>query len=154
MTGQSILRTLQIMTYTSHALQTTEVVFPEHANHCGTLFGGQTLLMMSKAAFLVARQFAGADVVMARCSDAQFLAPVKQGSALVLRARVTRTGRSSMTVCVSGLVMQVRSEPEEVLKGVFEFVAVNAQGRPAPISSLASAPIPPNAAPHLSKETA
>lgn len=121
------------MTNPANALETTEVVFPAHANHYGTLFGGQALLMMSKAAFLAARQLAEADVVMASCSDAQFLAPVKQGSALVLRALVTRIGRCSMTVCVTGLVPQVRGESEEVLKSLFEFVAVDGRGRPMPI---------------------
>ncbi len=123
-----------------------EVVFPEYANHYGTLFGGQALLMMSKVAFLAARQLAEADVVMASCSHAQFLAPVKQGSALVLRALVTRIGRSSMTVCVTGLVPQVRGESEEVLQSIFEFVAVDGQGRPIPVPNLAAA--------YLSKEPA
>lgn len=116
-----------------------EVVFPEHANHYGTLFGGQALLMMAKVAFLAARRLAEADVVMASCTNAQFLAPVRQGSALVLRALVSRIGRSSMTVCVTGLVPQVRGESEEVLKSLFEFVAVDRQGRPTPIFNSAAA---------------
>lgn len=126
----------------ANALETVEVVFPEHANHYGTLFGGQALLMMSKAAFLAARQLAEADVVMASCTNAQFLAPVPQGSALVLRALVTRVGRSSMTVCVTGLVPQVRGASEEVLKSLFEFVAVDAHGRPLPIPNAAAAYLP------------
>ena len=31
-----------------------EIVFPNHTNHLGTLFGGQALAWMDKAAFLAA----------------------------------------------------------------------------------------------------
>ena len=31
-----------------------EIVFPDHTNHLGTLFGGQALAWMDKAAFLAA----------------------------------------------------------------------------------------------------
>ena len=59
------LRKLRTMTKQDTALELTEIVFPEHANHYGTLFGGNALMLMSKAAFLAARSFAQADVVMA-----------------------------------------------------------------------------------------
>ncbi|MEJ8852983.1 acyl-CoA thioesterase [Variovorax robiniae] len=121
------------MTQDTHAIEITEIVFPEHANHYGTLFGGNALLLMSKAAFLAARQYAKSDVVMARCADAQFVARVPIGSVLRLRAFVSRVGRSSMTVCVTGIAERLGEEAKVALKGVFEMVAVDAQGRPARI---------------------
>lgn len=121
------------MTEDTHAIELTEIVFPEHANHYGTLFGGSALLLMSKAAFLAARQYAKADVVMARCGDAQFLARVPVGSVLRMRAFVSRVGRSSMTVCVAGIAETLGEEAEIALRGVFEMVAVDAHGRPARI---------------------
>ncbi|MEZ2297860.1 acyl-CoA thioesterase [Variovorax sp. RCC_210] len=127
------------------ALELTDIVFPEHANHYGTLFGGNALLLMSKAAFLAARAFAKADVVMARCGDAQFLAPVPVGSVLRLRAWVSRVGRSSLTVCVSGTAEQLGSEPRTALQSLFEMVVVDKNGRPARI---------PGAYLHTEKEAA
>jgi acyl-CoA hydrolase len=121
------------MTEDTPAIEIAEIVFPEHANHYGTLFGGNALLLMSKAAFLVARQFAKSDVVMARCVDAQFVARVPVGSVLRLRAFVSRVGRSSMTVCVTGIAERLGEEAGTALNGVFEMVAVDAHGRPAPI---------------------
>ena len=47
---------------------------------------------------------------------------------------VSRVGRSSMTVCVTGLADQPGIPSEEVLKGVFEMVAVDAAGRPVAIA--------------------
>ncbi len=85
------------MTTRNGTVQTTEVIFPEHANHYGTLFGGNALNLMAKAAFLSARGFARCDVVMACCSDVQFHAPVPLGSTLRLDAHVARVGRSSLT---------------------------------------------------------
>jgi acyl-CoA hydrolase len=55
------------------------------------------------------------------------------GYQLVLRGWVSRIGRCSMTVCVTGLADVPGVPAEEVLKGVFEMVAVDAAGRPAAI---------------------
>ena len=116
----------------THAIELTEIVFPEHANHYGTLIRRQCAApdVQSRR---VARQFAKADVVMARCGDAQFLARVPVGSVLRLRAFVSRVGRSSMTVCVTGIAERPGEPAEIALKGVFEMVAVDADGRPARI---------------------
>ena len=40
-----------------------EIVFPDHANHLGTLFGGQALAWMDKAAFVAATRFSRRTVV-------------------------------------------------------------------------------------------
>ncbi len=128
------LRKLRItMSEGIHAIEATEIVFPEHANHYGTLFGGNALLLLSKAAFLAARGYARLDVVMASCGDAQFLARVPVGSVLRLRAFVSRVGRCSLTVCVTGVAERLGEDAELALKAVFEMVAVDAQGRPARI---------------------
>lgn len=108
-----------------------ELVLPAHANHRGTLFAGQGLHLMTKTAFLAARGLAQREVVMAGVTRADFLAPVPVGHRLTLRAWVSRVGRSSMSVCVTGLADLPGIPAEEVLKGVFEMVAIDAAGRPA-----------------------
>lgn len=122
------------MTTPTGTVELTEIVFPTLANHYGTLFGGNALQLMAKAAFLAARGAAQRDVVMAGVTDVCFLAPVPVGHVLTLRAWVTRVGRSSLTVCVTGLAATLGSPPEEVLKGIFEMVAVDGKGRPTPIT--------------------
>ncbi|MDH6593980.1 acyl-CoA hydrolase [Variovorax sp. TBS-050B] len=108
-----------------------EVVFPEHTNHYGTLFGGQALQLLSKAAFLGGRDFVRGDVVMARCGEVLFHAPVRLGSTLVLDTQVSRIGRSSLTVRVAGSVQDVATHTlARVLDAEFEMVAVDAAGRP------------------------
>ena len=113
-----------------------EVVFPEHTNHYGTLFGGQALQLLSKAAFLSGRGFVRGDVVMARCREVVFHAPVRLGSTLVLDAHVSRVGRSSLSVRVAGSVQDVATEAlTRVLDGEFEMVAVDAAGRPVRLAN-------------------
>ena len=51
----------------NHAVKSTcfiEMVFPEQANHYGTLFGGAALSLMGKAAFVAATRRARQAVVM------------------------------------------------------------------------------------------
>ena len=123
------------MTTPHGTLQLTEIIFPEKTNHHGTLFAGNGLQYLAKAAFLAGRSLAQRDVVMAGVTGVEFLAPVHVGDVLTLRAWVSRVGRSSMTVCVTGLAQTLGAPPEEVLKGVFEMVAIDSTGRPAPIES-------------------
>ncbi|MDP3227557.1 MAG: hotdog domain-containing protein [Acidovorax sp.] len=122
------------MTTPTGTVEQTDIVFPAQANHHGTLFGGNALQLMAKAAFLAARGAAQRDVVMAGVTDVRFLAPVPVGQVLTLRAWVTRVGRSSLTVCVSGLAATLGSPQDEVLKGIFEMVAVDGKGHPTPIT--------------------
>ena len=88
---------------------------------------------MAKAAFLAGRSLAQRDVVMAGVTGVEFLFPIPVGHVLTLRAWVSRVGRTSMTVCVTGLAETIGAPREEVLKGVFEMVAVDAAGRPIAI---------------------
>ena len=115
--------------------ETHELVLPAMANHHGTLFAGEGLQLMAKAAFLAARSRAQCEVVMAGVSRIDFIAPIPVGHRLTLRAWVSRIGRSSLTVCVTGFAATLGSPPEEVLNGIFEMVAVDGKGRPAAITN-------------------
>ena len=77
-----------------------EMVFPEQANHYGTLFGGNALNLMGKAAFVAATRRARQGVVMATSEKVEFHVPVRVGELVELSARVVRVGRASMTVNV------------------------------------------------------
>ena len=114
-----------------------EMVFPGQANHYGTLFGGQALALMDKAAFIVASRYARRAVVTASSEKCDFHVPVRQGQLVELRARVVGTGRTSMTV-------DVELYSEELLTGArmlatrgrFLLVALDAEGRPTPVPAL------------------
>lgn len=117
-----------------------EMVFPEQANHYGTLFGGNALSLMGKAAFVAATRRARCAVVMATSDKVQFHEPVLVGELVELTASVERIGRSSMTVAVEMVAETLVTGRRRVaVRGSFEMVAVDATGRPTPV-----APLPPS----------
>ncbi len=116
-----------------------EMVFPEQANHYGTLFGGNALSMMGKAAFVAATRRARCPVVMARSDKTEFHVPVKVGQIVELAAQVVRVGRTSMTVTVEVTAEELISGTRRLaVRGSFEMVAVNAAGRPVPVPATSS----------------
>jgi acyl-CoA hydrolase len=111
-----------------------EVVFPEHANHYGTLFAGNALSLMAKAAFVAGARHAGRNVVMATAQQVDFLEPVKVGELIQIIATIDRAGTSSMTVAVEIVREDLSGAQRSVaVRGKFDMVAVNEQGRPVRI---------------------
>ena len=116
-----------------------EVVFPEQANHYGTLFVGNALSLMGKAAFVAATRRARCAVVMATSDKVQFHEPVRIGELVELTAQVERVGRSSMTVAVEVVAETLATGSRRIaMQGSFEMVAVDAAGRPTPVDPLSS----------------
>ena len=110
-----------------------EMVFPEQANHYGTLFGGTALSLMGKAAFVAASRYARSPVVMATSEKVAFHHPVAVGQLVELHAYVSREGRSSMTVEVEVTAETlVSGERSLAMRGCFEMVSVDFNGAPAP----------------------
>jgi acyl-CoA hydrolase len=111
-----------------------DVVFPDRANHYGTLFGGHALQLMGKAAFIAATQKARQHVVMASADNMIFDEPVRVGELIECVASVARVGRSSMTVAVDLIHEDSLSGlRRSAVRGTFEMVAVDSNGRPAPV---------------------
>ncbi|HXT96842.1 MAG TPA: acyl-CoA thioesterase [Polyangia bacterium] len=117
-----------------------EMVFPGEANHYGTLFGGQALAMMDKAAFMVASRFARLPVVTASTEKIDFHAPVRQGELVELVSRVVETRRTSITVEVALYREEIRSgERALCTRGRIVLVALDAEGKPTPVPALSGA---------------
>ena len=120
----------------SSASRIIEMIFPEHANHYGTLFGGNALSLMGKAAFVAATRRARTAVVMASSGKIDFHMPVRVGEIVELDARVSRVGCSSMTVDVEVMAETLLTgERRLAMRGSFEMVAVDANGKPIAIPS-------------------
>jgi acyl-CoA hydrolase len=118
-----------------------EMVFPDQANHYGTLYGGNALGILGKAAFVTATRFARRSVVMAASERVEFQTPVRLGQMLELTGRVVRVGRSSMTVEVEGVAETLPGGARmPALRGRFEMVAVDDAGRPRAILVEGEAP--------------
>jgi acyl-CoA hydrolase len=111
-----------------------EMVLPDLANHYGTLYGGNALALLGKSAFITASRYARCKIVMASSEQITFAQPVRIGQLLELVGKVTRVGHSSMTVEVSGIAENLLSGTRApALRGRFEMVAVDTDGRPTAI---------------------
>jgi acyl-CoA hydrolase len=114
-----------------------EIVFPDHANHLGTLFGGQALAWMDKAAFIAATRYARRTVVTARSEQVDFHVPVRQGQLVELVARIVEVGRSSIRVEVELHTEDPHAGTRHLCtRGHFAMIALDASGRPAPVEPL------------------
>ncbi len=65
-----------------------EMVFPSQTNHYGTLYGGEALSLMDKAAFIVASRFTRRNVVTASSDKTDFRHPIKNGQLIEVLAEV------------------------------------------------------------------
>ncbi len=120
-----------------------EMVFPDHTNHLGTLFGGQALAWMDKAAFIAASRYARLTVVTARSEQVDFTLPIRQGQLVETVARVVAVGRTSMRVEVELVAEDLLSgERETCTRGRFVMIALDSRGRPAQVTPLPGTSLP------------
>lgn len=111
-------------------LHMVDMVFPGQTNHYDTLYGGDALKMMGKAAFIAATRHARAVMVMAASDRIDFTSPIREGEMVELMTTVRMTGRSSVRV-------EVALWAEDLLTGdrrhaataLFTMVSVGPDGR-------------------------
>src|SRR5277367_1098734 len=85
---------------TESAVSMTELVLPSHTNALGTIFGGQIVSWIDIAAAIAAGRHARKVVVTASMDALSFLAPVRIGYVVHIRAMVNYTSRTSLEVGV------------------------------------------------------
>lgn len=121
----------------------TEIVFPNDANHLGTLFGGRALSIMDMAASVAAMRHCRRPVVTASSNRIDFKTPIKVGMLIECRAEVVREGRTSLTVRVEMLAEDLLTGVRELCTtGEFVLVAIGQDGKPAPLRQPTAAPEP------------
>ena len=117
-----------------------EMVFPDHTNHLGTLFGGQALAWMDMAAFIAASRYARSNVVTARSEQVDFNVPVRKGQLVEVVASIVKVGRSSMRVDVELIAEDLVSGDRKLCtRGRFVMIALDELGRPVPAPPLPEA---------------
>lgn len=92
------------------AVEMTEMVLPNDTNIFGTIFGGRLMQWIDIAAAIVSARHSGQHAVTASIDQISFLAPVKAGQVVNLKASMNYVGHSSMEV-------GVRVESEDVVTG-------------------------------------
>jgi acyl-CoA hydrolase len=115
----------------------TELVLPSHTNALGTIFGGVIMSWIDIAAAIASQRHSGREVVTASLDTLSFIAPVKKGWVVNLKASVNFVSRTSMEI-------GVRVDAEDPKTGeIFHtasayttFVALGADGKPTTVPPL------------------
>jgi acyl-CoA hydrolase len=120
------------------AVTMTEIVLPQHTNALGTIFGGTVMSWIDIAGAICAGKHAKSDVVTASIDALHFIAPIRLGHFVELKASVNFTGTTSMEVGV-----RVDSENPKTgerfhnVSAYLTFVALGPDGKAIPIAPLA-----------------
>ena len=108
----------------------SEIVFPGDTNALGNLFGGRLMQYIDLVGAMAASRHARAITVTASMDHLDFVAPVKVGDLLILKASVNRAFRTSMEVGVKAMVEDVREQRlKHVSSAYLTYVAVDQFGK-------------------------
>ncbi|MER5771732.1 acyl-CoA thioesterase [Streptomyces sp. NPDC001985] len=104
-------------------------------NLLGTVHGGVIMKLVDDAAGAVAGRHSGGPAVTASMDEMVFLAPVRVGDLVHVRAQCNWTGRSSMEIGVRVLAERWNeSTPaQQVGSAYLVFAAVDGDGKPRPV---------------------
>lgn len=117
--GELVLRTLAM---------------PADTNAAGDIFGGWVMAQMDLACGIRAAERAKGRVVTVAVEKMIFAKPMKVGDTLSIYADITRVGRTSMTLSLEAWAQRYLSDVmEKVTHADFVMVALDEQGKPAPI---------------------
>lgn len=110
------------------------VPMPSDANYSGDIFGGWIMSQVDIAGSIPAVQLAQGRIVTIAVNSFLFKQPVMIGDLVSFYAKVSRVGRTSITVDVE-VYAQRRSlhETVKVTEATLTYVAVDDQRRPRPI---------------------
>ena len=111
---------------------------PADANANGDILGGWLMSQMDLAGAIHAQTIAKGRVTTVAVNGMTFHLPVEVGDTLTCYCRTQRIGTTSITIAVESWV-QRQSGPREgdferVTEGIFTFVAIDAKGRPRPVT--------------------
>jgi acyl-CoA thioesterase YciA len=113
------------------------VAMPGDTNPDGDMFGGWILSQMDLAAYLYARKLSSTKVVTVAIDNIVFHRPVFVGDCLICHATLEKQGRTSVTVRIDAVVeRKTGGVQEQVTEGRFVFVAIGADRKPVPFTTL------------------
>jgi acyl-CoA hydrolase len=108
----------------------SEIIFPADSNALGNLFGGRLMQFIDLVGAMAASRHSRAMTVTASMDHLDFVAPVRVGQLLILKASVNRAFRTSMEIGVKAMVEDVQKDTLcHVASAYITFVAIGADGK-------------------------
>ena len=114
-----------------------ELILPNDANILGNLLGGRLLHWVDIAAAMAASRHAQSIVATAVIDSVEFSQPVHVGEMIVLKAKLTWVGRTSMEVMVEACSENyLTGEMKLTNRAYLTFVALDKNSKPHPVPDL------------------
>ena len=111
-------------------VQINDIILPNQTNNFGTMFGGEVMALMDRAAGIAALRFCRKPVVTASSERIDFRTPIHAGEIIEAIARVIYVGRTSMIVRIHIYAEHpLIGERRNCTTGYFSMVAVDVEGR-------------------------
>ncbi len=118
-------------------VEMTEMVLPQHTNAIGTVFGGTVMSWVDIAAATCAMRHCRKQVVTASIDALHFLAPIKLGWIVTIKASVNFTSKTSCEVGVKVTAENPLTEESfHTASAYLTMVALDSHGKPALIPQL------------------
>lgn len=115
----------------------TQLVLPTHTNALDTVFGGTVMSWIDIVGAIAAQRHSATDVVTASIDQLNFIAPIRKGWVVNLKASVNFTSRTSMEIGVRVDAENPKtSEMFHTASAYMTFVALGSDGRPSAIPGL------------------
>ena len=112
------------------AVDMVERVLPNDTNSLGTLFGGRLMQWIDIAASIVAARHSRRTCVTASMDQLSFLAPIRIGQIVILKAALNFVAHSSMEVGVKVLSEDpITGEQVHTSSAYLTFVALDEKGK-------------------------
>jgi acyl-CoA thioesterase YciA len=108
---------------------------PSDCNPNGDIFGGWVMAHVDLAGSVLPARLAAGRVATVAVKEFVFKQPVRVGDLLSFFSRISRVGRTSVTVQVEVFAERIRAQGQyvKVTEATLTYVAIDEQGQPRPI---------------------
>lgn len=118
-------------------VEMTELVLPNDTNLLGNLLGGRLMHWIDIAGAMAASRHSGKVVATVALDSLDFRHPVRMGEILILKAKLSWTGNTSMEVSVNVYAENLKSGNIILTnKAYITFVALDDDGKPTKVPPL------------------
>ncbi len=117
-------------------VETIHIVRPTHLNAAGRLFGGILMQWIDEVAALAAKRHCRCNVTTVSVDNLVFLRGAYQNDAVVIRAKVTYVGRTSIEVKVDTFVENIQCDRTVINQAFITMVALDENGKPTVVPRL------------------
>jgi acyl-CoA hydrolase len=113
-----------------------EIVFQQHINSHGRLFGGVLMSWIDVVAAVVARRHSRMEVSTVTVDSLRFKKPIFLSDTVVLVGQITWTGKRAMEVRVDTFTETLKGERTHVNRAYLVLVAIDTTGKVVAVESI------------------